>query len=439
MGTGILSRPKKTQIIYKSSLRIEFTAPDNQKAEIGEYIFASQGLKETSLNETWSKLLGNYKSSKPIEDLLKDTKNCRALTSYIRQGIPVKWRWQTWKSYINLVIISEKRYRNIPLDRQMIDSVIIKDVHRTFPEHKYFDKKFFGYYGQYALLRVLAKFSSAYPDVGYCQGMNFVVGFMLIVSGGNEIECFCMLEAIIYHFNIGKFFSEGMPELKKALGDFDINFQKSMNTLYWHFKDNEVYEDMWILKWFITLFTAVLPLKVVLNIWDILMVDGISILPQAALCLLKYFEQDLLVKDGAEILYFFNSLKDKSLNPSLLLSSLYRGRKRTKTKAEAKIVPFTHPRASSHAEDPRTQPEEPLPNPSIFRPFPINHCEIIENPEDLPFAKPNLLLRKNSKINYKNSLSLDDCYESSTLIETKNEETFDAHVILNDLITEDFD
>lgn len=434
MGIGNIYGRNRKKIIHKLALRVEIPAPENRKAEIGEFIFANQETKDINHKETWARLLSNYKSCKPIEELLRDTKNCRVLTNYIRQGIPVKWRWETWKSYINLAIISEKQYKHIPLDRVMTHSVIKKDVNRTFPEHKYFDKKYCGYFGQYALLRVLSKFASAYPEIGYCQGMNFIAGLILIVSGGNEIESFCMLEAIIFHFNIGQFFSEDMPELKKALEDFDISFQKSMKQLYWHFKYNEIYEDMWVLKWFITLFTAVMPFKVVLNIWDILMVDGISILPQVALCILKYYEQDLLIKDGAEILIFFNSLKEKNIDPSKVLSSLYEGNKRSKAKIDGKIVPFVYPRTSSQVEETRTNdfPEE-LPQKVL------NHCEITENPNDLPFVKTSIALRRNSKLSYKNSLNLDENFDSSTLIETKNDETFDAYMILNDLTTEDFD
>ena len=143
-----------------------------------------------------------------------------------------------------MYIITETNYEQIPLNRTLVESDIKKDVDRTFPDHKYFEKSEFGYYGQFALLRVLGQFASAYSEVGYCQGMNFIAAFILLVSGGNEVESFCMLEAIIYHFNIRNFYTENMPELKKYLAEFDCLFQKNYKLLYIHFKENEIHEDM---------------------------------------------------------------------------------------------------------------------------------------------------------------------------------------------------
>ena len=93
-------------------------------------------------------------------------------------------------------------------------SEIEKDVDRTFPEHVYFDKDYYGYIGQFSLSRVLCRFSANNPEIGYCQGVNFIAGFLLMVSGGHEIETYCMLEAVIHRFQIKNFYSEEMLGIK---------------------------------------------------------------------------------------------------------------------------------------------------------------------------------------------------------------------------------
>jgi len=55
---------------------------------------------------------------------------------------------------------------------------IMRDVRRTFPSHSFFRK---GQRGSVMLTRILKAFSSARPDIGYCQGMNFVVGLLILV------------------------------------------------------------------------------------------------------------------------------------------------------------------------------------------------------------------------------------------------------------------
>ena len=464
MGTASIRERKKKVITQSEFRKLEYSAPDNKKAHIGEYLLVYSARNDSAPLETWKRLLKGYKSRSPIEELLKDVKRCRELTVHIRQGIPMKWRWQAWKSYINLTTITEEDYKSIPLDDSLVEKVIKKDISRTFPELAYFDREKYGFYGQFALMRVLGKFATAYPDVSYCQGMNFVVGLLLLVSGGNETEAFCMLEAIIYHFNLKQFYTENMPELKKTLTEFDLCFQDSFKQLYFHFKDNEISEDMWVLKWFLTMFSVVLPLRIVLNVWDIIMVDGISTLIHTALAILKYFEKDLLEKDSFGILEFLNNLKNMEIDSGKLLQSVMV--KRTRPKPICKIVPFSPPtvsgeysavnkpfsatsgdfyatyqdksacyvdRSANQLDFEKAEPDSPSKV--------TMQCEIREDPSELPLLRTQSTTAKNTKkVKYRSSLVPEDSNDTSTMIEeSKGDEQFDAFVILNDLVTEDFE
>ena len=55
--------------------------------------------------------------------------------------------------------------------------LIEKDIPRTLPTHK--QARQFGESG--SLRRVLKAYCRHHPDVGYCQGMNFVAGLFLII------------------------------------------------------------------------------------------------------------------------------------------------------------------------------------------------------------------------------------------------------------------
>ena len=57
------------------------------------------------------------------------------------------------------------------------DSLISRDVPRTFPSKAYFGGS--EALGQLHLYDVLHSFAQYAPDIGYCQGMNFVAGFLL--------------------------------------------------------------------------------------------------------------------------------------------------------------------------------------------------------------------------------------------------------------------
>ena len=64
---------------------------------------------------------------------------------------------------------------------------IMRDVNRTYPTHELFKgpKR-----GEKLLSRVLKAVVTALPDVGYCQGMNFVAGCLLInrIYIGGDVE-----------------------------------------------------------------------------------------------------------------------------------------------------------------------------------------------------------------------------------------------------------
>ena len=113
--------------------------------------------------------------------------------------------------------MTEEEYKNLPLVEDPHLSTIQRDLDRSFPYEAYFDKEKYGNIGQAALQRILAKFAAKNPKIGYCQGMNFVTGFLLMVSGGSEIEVFCFLQVLCEKFKLGGFYSEGMPELKKSI------------------------------------------------------------------------------------------------------------------------------------------------------------------------------------------------------------------------------
>ena len=49
---------------------------------------------------------------------------------------------------------------------------------RTFPNHNYFEKELGS--GQLALFNVLKAYSLLDDEVGYCQGLSFVAGLLLV-------------------------------------------------------------------------------------------------------------------------------------------------------------------------------------------------------------------------------------------------------------------
>ena len=134
-------------------------------------------------------LVASEEDQPPFEAYLSSRKNCKEFIARLRAGPPVQYRWQAWLAYVG-VEHNTAIYCAIPPPSASVVAEIERDLHRAFPEHPYFDPAHFGEIGQAALRRVLQKLAFSEPSIGYCQGMNYVVGFLLLVSGGSEVEVF---------------------------------------------------------------------------------------------------------------------------------------------------------------------------------------------------------------------------------------------------------
>lgn len=285
-------------VFVSKTKKFDFNGPSQSNAKIGIFLYEPNE-REKRTKQCWQK---DFNRNKTLGNVIENIKE-----SKFHKGFPQAYRWEAWKRLLN-VSTDLNYYIEIPRTTQF-SSDIAKDIDRTFPKHPFFNTQVLGHFGQNALKRVLEKFSYKWPEVGYCQGMNFVVGFLLLVSGGNEVEVFFFLEKLFEKFNLIDFYAEDMKGIKNHLWIFEQVFEEKMNKLYWHFKDQDVIEDMWVLKMFLTLFTVNFPLSVTVFIWDLLILDGFESIYKVIINILEKNQEKLLRMNGLEILNFFNSTK----------------------------------------------------------------------------------------------------------------------------------
>ena len=80
------------------------------------------------------------------------------------------------------------RYQGVP---SPFDDQIAKDLRRTLPSHPRYQNPD----ARRALARVLRAYALWHPDIGYCQGMNFLCGTLLLIMA--EEDAFWLLAAIV--------------------------------------------------------------------------------------------------------------------------------------------------------------------------------------------------------------------------------------------------
>lgn len=71
---------------------------------------------------------------------------------------------------------------------------------RTFPTHPYFSAQLGA--GQLSLYNILKAYSLLDQEVGYCQGLSFVAGILLLHMG--EEEAFNMLKFLMFDMGLRK-------------------------------------------------------------------------------------------------------------------------------------------------------------------------------------------------------------------------------------------
>ena len=91
-----------------------------------------------------------------------------------------------------------------------------------------------------------------------------------------------------------------------------------MPALYKKMNDCYYFPSVYAQKWFITLFAAYFPLKLVARIWDIYLVEGRKTIFRVALAIMKLNEDELMRADQCRLFTIFDDYKGKVNSDQLL-------------------------------------------------------------------------------------------------------------------------
>ncbi|SCN59442.1 GTPase-activating protein, putative [Plasmodium chabaudi chabaudi] len=238
----------------------------------------------------------------------------------VKRGIPQKYRWKVWMhitNSISLVNKFEKRYYYLYKKTSNYSNLIYIDISRTFPELLIFDK-----YAQEQLYRILNAYANYESSVGYCQGMNFIVGLLLIVSNFNELETFCVLVSLMDNYHLKNFYKEKFPLLNRFIYVFEKILKFEVPDLFEHFNNEEVHPPVYLHQWLLTLFIASLPIKSVIVIWDYLFSTSIKMILIISVALLKILKNYLVKNNFEKILKLLKSMKYNESNDDILIAKL---------------------------------------------------------------------------------------------------------------------
>ncbi|WEW62014.1 hypothetical protein PRK78_007514 [Emydomyces testavorans] len=208
--------------------------------------------------EFWAALVADYPRTAQRLPTLTSNK--------IRSGIPPPLRGVVWPSIAGARDVAlQEEFEKLSGESSPYEGLIGKDIGRSFPNVDMFRDP--NGEGQQMLAKVLKCFSLHDTKIGYCQGLGFVVGPLLMHMG--EAEAFCVLVRLML-------LSRHLPSLHAHLEALNV-------------------EPVYVSQWILSFFAVTCPLPMLLRIYDVLLLEGAcETLMRVALSLMQRNEKRLL-------------------------------------------------------------------------------------------------------------------------------------------------
>ncbi|KAL8734335.1 MAG: hypothetical protein Q9166_001533 [cf. Caloplaca sp. 2 TL-2023] len=226
--------------------------------------------------EFWAALVSNYPQTAQRLPTLTSNK--------IRNGVPPPLRGVVWMSIAGARDrLLEDEYERLCNETSPYENLIGKDIGRSFPNVEMFKDP--AGEGQKMLAKVLKAFSIYDQKIGYCQGLGFVVGPLLMHMA--DKEAFCVLVRLMEHYNLRSCFLPDLSGLHLRIYQFQHLLKRHLPTLTAHLESLQV-EPLYVSQWFLSFFAVTCPLPMLLRIYDVILTEGASeTLMRVALSLMR--------------------------------------------------------------------------------------------------------------------------------------------------------
>ena len=183
-----------------------------------------------------------------------------------------------------------------PMSIKSVEEVIILDVARSAHNMPGVDPQ--------VLTDILKTYAYYNKEIEYCQGMNFIAGFLLMVLRDEKTAFKAMIQ-LLERFKMARLFNSDLPMLKLFFYQLDRLVSIFEPDLHSHFKDEMINSSYFASAWFITIFTNSIKNTVqgkdepevserLLQLWDYFLVSGWKAILKMGLFVLKDSSGELL-------------------------------------------------------------------------------------------------------------------------------------------------
>ncbi|KAG1469337.1 hypothetical protein G6F56_003311 [Rhizopus delemar] len=223
-------------------------------------------------------------------------------------GIPHKIRGVIWQSMAQSSSLNlESLYGQLSKETSSYERIIQRDLSRTFPQLDMF--KADGGEGQLALGRLLKAYSIYDLHVGYCQGLAFLAGPLLMTMP--EDQAFCTFVRLMETYEMRTMFTLNMEGLHLRLHQFEALLTQYCPRLAAHLESHSIHTAMYASQWYLTLFAYTFPISLVLRIYDLVFAEGaVETITRVAIAIMQKNEENLLKLQEFETLMIYLSSRN---------------------------------------------------------------------------------------------------------------------------------
>ncbi|EGZ28470.1 hypothetical protein PHYSODRAFT_467548 [Phytophthora sojae] len=271
-----------------------------------------QDCREERRVEDWTKLYGTQfpERLRRCSYKEKDTEEKTLLMQLARAGIP---RHLRERAYMNLSGASEKQanagpdyYANLVKEAETMETETFRqielDIDRTFGHS---GTTICSEAGRGQLRRILRAYSLRNPSVGYCQGLNFIVAFFLLMA--DEEVVFWLLSVFCEDLYPG-YYSPAMADIQRDMRVLKQLIAEELPQLDDFTAEVGLPLELLGSQWLLCLFTTTFPSETVFRIFDCIFTEGSYFVFPVIMTHLRKLEPTLLDLD--EFHRVLSSIKD---------------------------------------------------------------------------------------------------------------------------------
>ena len=202
--------------------------------------------------------------------------------------------------YQKILSLAKEAYNKDKKFKKICDE-IDRDLHRTF-----YNKKFTKGNGRQMLRNVLASLGFIRPEIGYCQGMNFIGGALINLID-NEEKCFWIFLSFIDNINLNLLYLKNMPDFLIRVYQLKKFMEFYFPKLYNHLRRTQINIDLFFSKWLLTIFANYFPFDVLYKVWDVFIIDKWKALFKFCMIILFFMKEDMMKMDLGMFFDYFRS------------------------------------------------------------------------------------------------------------------------------------